>query len=186
MEWLLFFVLVAVAIYVISIYNLLVALRQRTAQAFADIDVQLHQRHDLLPNLVEVVKGFAGHERETLTAVIQARAKALEAPKGSPLQAAAEAQLGLTIGGLFALAEAYPEIKANQNFLSLQEELSLVEDRIAAARRFYNNAVNELNIAVEEFPAILFARLLGFSKASFFDLGEGGRDKMMSAPQAQF
>jgi LemA protein len=186
MEWMILFILLAIVIYVISIYNALVALRQRVAQAFADVDVHLHQRHDLLPNLVETVKGFAGHERETLTAVISARSAALEAPKGSPVQAAAEAQLGLTIGGLFALAEAYPQLKADENFLRMQDELSVIEDKIAAARRFYNNAVNELNTAIEEFPAILFARALGFSKSQFFEIDAGNRPRIAVAPQVQF
>jgi LemA protein len=155
----------------IFVYNGLVTLRQRVNQSFADIDVQLKQRHDLIPNLVETVKGYAAHERGTLDAVIQARNAAVNAK--SPGQvAAAENQLTGAIRGLLALAESYPDLKASANFQQLQAELSDLENKIAAARRFFNNAVQEYNTGIQRFPAALFAGMLGFTEKQFFDLGD--------------
>ncbi|TVR06048.1 MAG: LemA family protein [Salinarimonadaceae bacterium] len=185
MEWVLLGLIALIVIWVIVIYNGLVAMRQRVTQAFADIDVQLHQRHDLIPNLVETVKGYAAHERETLDAVIQARNAATTA-QGPAEQAAAENMLTATLGRMFALAEAYPDLKANQNFLALQSELSNVEDKLAAARRFFNNSVAEFNAAIEAFPAVLFARPLGFTAREFFDIGETKRETMQAPPQVKF
>lgn len=185
MEWVLLGLVAAVLIWGVATYNGLVAMRQRVTQAFADIDVQLHQRHDLIPNLVETVKAYASHERETLDAVIRARNAATSA-QGPAAQAAAENVLTASLGRLFALAEAYPDLKANQNFLSLQSELSNVEDKLAAARRFFNNAVAEFNAAIESFPAVLFARSLGFSAREFFDVGETKREAMQAPPQVKF
>ena len=141
------------------LYNGLVALRQRVNQAFADIDVQLKQRHDLIPNLVETVKGYASHERGTLEAVVQARNAAIAATDPEQV-AAAENVLTGALRQLFALAEAYPDLKANANFQQLQAELSDIENKIAAARRFFNNAVQEYNTGIEQFPASLFAGTL--------------------------
>ncbi|MGP9818393.1 LemA family protein [Salinarimonas sp. NSM] len=185
MEWIILGVVAVIVVYGIVTYNGLVAMRQRVDQAYADIDVQLHQRHDLVPNLVETVKGYAAHERETLDAVITARNRATSA-SGPADQAAAEGMLTGALGRLFALAEAYPDLKANQNFLSLQGELSSVEDKLAAARRFFNNAVSEFNAAIQSFPAVLFARQLGFSEREFFDVGEDRRAEMSVAPQVKF
>ncbi|MGJ3261634.1 MAG: LemA family protein [Salinarimonas sp.] len=185
MEWIILGVVAVVVVYGIVTYNGLVAMRQRVDQAYADIDVQLHQRHDLIPNLVETVKGYAAHERETLDAVITARNRATQA-SGPADQAAAEGLLTGALGRLFALAEAYPDLKANTNFLSLQSELSNVEDKLAAARRFFNNAVSEFNAAIQSFPAVLFARQLGFSEREFFDVGEDRRAEMSVAPQVKF
>jgi LemA protein len=185
MEWIILGVLALVAIYGIVTYNGLVAMRQRVDQAYADIDVQLHQRHDLIPNLVETVKGYAAHERETLDAVIAARNRATQA-QGPADQAAAEGMLTGALGRLFALAEAYPDLKANQNFLGLQSELANVEDKLAAARRFFNNAVSEFNAAIQSFPAVLFAKSLGFREREFFDVGEDRRAEMNVAPQVKF
>ena len=177
-------VLVAAAFYVVFVYNGLVALRQRVNQAFADIDVQLKQRHDLIPNLVETVKGYASHERDTLEAVVQARNSAISA--NSPEQiAAAENALTGALRQLFALAEAYPDLKANANFQQLQAELSDIENKIAAARRFFNNAVQEYNTSIEQFPASLFAGALGFQHREFFDLGET-RPQLEQAPSVKF
>ncbi|WP_372426859.1 LemA family protein [Salinarimonas chemoclinalis] len=185
MEWIILGVVAVIVVYGIVTYNGLVAMRQRVDQAYADIDVQLHQRHDLIPNLVETVKGYAAHERETLDAVITARNRATQA-SGPADQAAAEGLLTGALGRLFALAEAYPDLKANTNFLSLQSELANVEDKLAAARRFFNNAVSEFNAAIQSFPAVLFARRLGFSEREFFDVGEDRRAEMSVAPQVKF
>jgi LemA protein len=170
----------------IGIYNGLVALRQRVSQAYADIDVQLKQRHDLIPNLVEVVKGYATHERETLDAVIQARNAAVSAGGGAAAHAAAEGQLSAALGRMFALAEAYPDLKANTNFQQLQAELSDIENKIAAARRFYNNAVTEYNTGIQQFPAVLFAASMGFKPADVFDLGEETRVALDKPPEVKF
>jgi LemA protein len=161
----------AITFWVIAIYNRLVALRQNCNQGFSDIDVQLKQRHDIIPNLIETVKGYAAHEKETLNAVIEARQKAVTA-QGTPGQGAAEAALGGALGRVFALAESYPDLKANQNFLQLQNELSDIEDKISASRRAFNAAVADYNAATESFPAVLFAKSLGFLRRTFFDLGE--------------
>ncbi|MGD9981109.1 MAG: LemA family protein [Hyphomonadaceae bacterium] len=177
-------VLALIAVLVIGIYNRLVALRQNTNQAFADIDVQLKQRHDLIPNLVETVKGYAAHEKGTLEAVIQARNAAVNAEKtGDPkAMGAAEGVLGAALGRLIALSEAYPELKADANFRKLQDELSDIENKLAAARRFFNNAVGEYNTAREQFPAVLFAGMFGFGPRDFFDVGEESRATMDAAP----
>lgn len=177
-------VVVVLAVLVIGIYNRLVALRQNTNQAFADVDVQLKQRHDLIPNLVETVKGYAAHERGTLEEVIQARNAAVNAERtGDPkAMGAAEGVLGAALGRLLALAEAYPDLKANTNFQQLQAELSDIENKLAAARRFFNNAVGEYNTAREQFPAVLFAGMFGFGGRDFFDVGEDTRASMDAAP----
>src|SRR5215208_1138640 len=154
MEWVLLAIVVAVVLYGVVTYNGLVSLRQRVTQAFADIDVQMKQRHDLIPNLVETVKGYASHERGTLEAVVQARNAAISAQgSGAQAQAQAENQLSGVLRQLFALSEAYPDLKANQNFQQLQAELSDIENKLAAARRFFNNAVQEYNTGIEQFPA---------------------------------
>lgn len=183
-SWIVLAVLAAIVLWAVSIYNGLVALRQRVNQAFADIDVQLKQRHDLIPNLVETVKGYATHERETLDAVVKARNAAIAA-HGPAEQAAAENVLTGALRGLFALAEAYPDLKANTNFQQLQSELSDIENKIAAARRFFNNAVQEYNTAIEQFPAALFAASFGFTRREFFDLGEA-RAQVEQTPQVKF
>ena len=158
--------------------------RQRCNQAFADIDVQLKQRQNLIPNLVETVKGYAAHEKETLDAVIQARQGAVSANTPGEM-GAAEGVLGQALGRLFALAEAYPDLKANQNFLDLQDELAVIEDKIAAARRFYNSAVQDYNTAREQFPGSLVAGSFNFEPREFFDLGED-RASMSTPPEVKF
>ena len=182
--WIVLGVIAVVVIWAISIYNGLVALRQRADQSFADIDVQLKQRHDLIPNLVETVKGYAAHERGTLEAVVQARNTAVAAP-GVEQKVAAENMLTGALGKLFALAEAYPDLKANTNFLQLQSELSDIENKLAAARRFFNNAVQEYNTGIQQFPAALFAASFGFREHTFFDLGET-RAQLEQAPSVKF
>ena len=184
--WIILILLAGVALWGVGLYNGLVARRQRVNQAFADVDVQLKQRHDLIPNLVETVKGYAAHEKGTLEAVIQARNSALAAPQGSPQQAQAEAQLTGALGRLIALGEAYPDLKANANFQQLQTELSDIENKLAAARRFFNNAVSEYNAAIESFPAVFLARQFGFQPREFFDVGAEGRKSMDAPPSVKF
>ncbi|MCW8084226.1 LemA family protein [Sabulicella glaciei] len=185
MEWVLLGLGVLLLLWLVTVYNRLVALRQTVGQAWADIEVQLKQRHDLIPNLVETVKGYAGHERGTLDDVIRARNAATGA-HGPEQAAAAEGQLGAALGRLFALSESYPDLKANQNFLSLQEELSALETRIAAARRFFNNAVAEFNAAIGSVPAVFFAGSLGFTPRGFFELEASERAAVQTPPQVKF
>ena len=178
-------IIVAVVLFMtVGVYNRLVGLRQRANQAFADIDVQLRQRHDLIPNLVETVKGYATHERGTLEAVTNARNAAVAA-QGVEGKVQAENALTGALRQLFAVAEAYPDLKANQNFLQLQSELADIENKLAASRRFFNSAVSEFNAAIQQFPAVLFARTLGFSERQFFDLGED-RATVGETPQGKF
>jgi len=182
--WVVIGIAVVLVLGAIMIYNGLVAMRQRVNQAFADIDVQLKQRHDLIPNLVETVKGYASHERGTLEEVVKARNVAMAA-QGPAQQAAAENMLSGALRQLFALSEAYPDLKANQNFQQLQAELSDIENKLAAARRFFNNAVQEYNTGIEQFPAALLAGPLGFQKREFFDVAEA-RPQLEQAPSVKF
>lgn len=182
--WIVLGVIVVLVLWIVMIYNQLVAMRQRVGQAFADVDVQLKQRHDLIPNLVETVKGYAAHERGTLEEVVKARNAAMTA-QGPAQQAAAENMLSGALRQLFALSEAYPDLKANQNFQQLQAEISDVENKIAASRRFFNNAVQEYNTGIQQFPAALFAAALGFSQRTFFDVGEE-RAVVEKPPQVKF
>lgn len=183
--WILLGLVVVALLWLVGSYNTLVGLRQRSRQSFSDIDVQLKQRHDLVPNLVETVKGYAAHERGTLDAVIQARNAAVSA-QGAAQQAQAEAALGASLGRLFALAEAYPDLKANANFLDLQTQLSQLEDKIAAARRFFNNSVAEYNAARESVPATFYAASFGFAPLEFFNLDESERKAVNTTPQVKF
>jgi LemA protein len=177
-------VIVVVVLWAITVYNGLVTMRQRVNQAFADVDVQLRQRHDLVPNLVETVKGYAAHERGTLDDVVKARNAAVSA-QGPAQQAAAENMLSGALRQLFALSEAYPDLKANTNFQQLQTELSDLENKIAASRRFFNNAVQEYNVGIQRFPAALFAASFGFAQKDYFDLG-ADRATETAAPQVKF
>lgn len=177
--------LFAIAIYLVAIYNRLVAMRQTCGQAWSDIDVQLKQRYDLIPNLVETVKGYAKHEKDTLQAVVDARSAAMHAGNVAD-KAQAENMLTGALKSLFALSEAYPDLKANTNFLKLQQELSDVENKIAAARRFFNNAVAEFNTGQEQFPAVLFASTFGFSKRDFFEVQASEREAVSTAPKIEF
>ncbi len=183
--WILLGVIVVVALFLVVIYNRLVALRQIVSQAWSDITVQLKQRHDLIPNLVETVKGYAAHERGTLEAVVQARNAAVAA-SGPQAQAAAENMLTGALRQLFALAESYPDLKASVNFQQLQTDLSDIENKIAAARRFFNNAVQEYNTAIQQFPAVLIAGSFGFTEREFFELEEGERTAVNTPPQVKF
>src|ERR1700689_1441592 len=182
--WIVLGVIVVVVLWVIMIYNGLVAMRQRVTQAFADVDVQLKQRPDLVPNLVETVKGYAAHESGTLEEVVKARNAAVTA-QGPAQQAAAENMLSGALRQLFALSESYPDLKASANFQQLQAQLTDLENKIAAARRFFNNAVQEYNSGIQRFPAALFASSFGFAPKTFFDLGED-RTTVTEAPPVKF
>src|SRR5215469_5263012 len=175
-------VIALIALLAIFSYNRLVGLRQAWKQAFADIDVQLKQRHDLIPNLVETVKGYAAHESGVFTKVTEARASAMRATSVGD-KAAAESALSGALGNLMAVAENYPQLKANQNFLQLQDELGDLENKIAAARRFLNNAVAEYNAAIQKFPAGLFAGAMGFAPAEMFQLSETEKAEDVNPPK---
>jgi LemA protein len=178
-------VIVAVVGMIILIYNGLVMKRQRVNQAFADVDVQLKQRTNLIPNLVETVKGYAAHEQETFQQVIAARNAAQSATAAGDITGADEAIRG-ALGKLFALAEAYPDLKANTNFLQLQGELSAIEDKLAAANRFYNSAVQDYNTAREQFPGSIIAGSFNFEPREFYNLGAEKRAAMDEPPKVSF
>lgn len=175
-------VLAGVALLVIVIYNQLVALRQNVNQGVADIDAQLRQRHDLVPNLVSTVKGYAAHEQDTLDAVITARNTAAQGTMNS----ADEAQLKLSLDRLLALAENYPDLKASTNFQALQGELANLEDKLSAARRALNADVSRYNTGRESFPAVLFANLLGFKTADFSRLDDSEKGVVDQVPNVSF
>ena len=167
-------VVVVLVIFVIMTYNSLVSLRNRIENAWAQIDVQLKRRYDLIPNLVETVKGYAAHEQETLEKVIQARNMAVSAT-GVEGQAQAENVLTGALKSLFALSESYPDLKANQNFQQLQTELADIENKLAAARRFFNNAVQEYNTGIEQFPAVILAGMFRFTEREYFEADDESR-----------
>lgn len=184
--WIILGIIVLAVFMLIGIYNRLVALRQNRANAFADIDVQLKLRLDLVPNLVETVKGYAGHEKSLLEEVTKARASVLGAGSLND-RIAAEGALGGAIGNLFAVAENYPELKADANFRQLQMELTDIENKIAAARRFFNNATSEYNTAVQQFPAVLFAATFGFkANEPFYEMAESERTLAEAPPKVSF
>jgi LemA protein len=186
-DWIFPAVLVLLALWTIVVYNGLIAMLERVNRAFADIDVQMKQRHDLIPNLVDTVKGYAGHEHGTLEAVVNARNAAIQAgSSGIAAQAAAETALSATLRQLFALSESYPDLKANQNFQQLQTELSDIENKLAAGRRVFNNAVQEYNTRIQQFPAVLLRGKLTFTPKEFFDVGTEGRKTLNMAPEAKF
>ena len=169
-------VVVALLIFIlIGMFNALVRLRNRVDNAWAQIDVQLKRRYDLIPNLVETVKGYASHERQTLEAVIQARNMAINAD-GPAQQAQAENMITGALKSLFALSEAYPDLKANQNFLNLQEELTGTEGRIAYARQFYNDTVQRYNTKIQTFPTVVIAGMFNFGEREYFEVEETARD----------
>ncbi len=163
---------VVIGLFLIWAYNRFVTLTNRTEEAWSDIDVQLKRRYDLIPNLVETVKGYASHEAGTLQKVTEARTKAMGAHTVAE-HAAAENMLTDALKSLFAVSEAYPDLKANSNFVELQRELSDTENKIQAARRFYNSVVIELQNALEQFPTNMIGKMFGFKTREFFELGEG-------------
>jgi LemA protein len=183
--WIVVIVVAIVLVLLIVIYNRLVALRQTYKNAYADIDVQMKQRHDLIPNLVETVKGYAAHESGVLQKVTEARTAAMRA--GSMQERGqAEGALSAALGQVFAVAEAYPQLKANDNFRQLQSELEEIENKIAAARRFYNNAVAEYNAHIQQFPAVLIAGMTGFTAAEMWALDAGERAAASEPPKVSF
>lgn len=167
-------VAVLLALYVIVTYNGLIKLRNRIQNAWAQIDVQLRRRYDLIPNLVETVKGYAKHEQGTFEAVTQARANAINA-QGPADQARAENMITGALKSLFAVSEAYPDLKANQNFLSLQEELSGTEGRISYARQYYNDSVLRMNTKIQTFPSNILANMFGFKEHEYFEADDTSR-----------
>jgi LemA protein len=169
--WIIIIAIAVVVIAIIAMYNNLVKLNVRTDEAWSDIDVQLKRRYDLIPNLVETVKGYAKHEKGVFEDVTKARAEALSA-KGPADKAKAENQIEGALKSIFAVAEAYPELKANQNFAQLQTDLTDTEDKIQASRRFYNSNVRELNIAVRTFPTNIFANMFHFKIRELFELDD--------------
>jgi LemA protein len=168
-------IVVLLVVLVISAFNGLVRLRNRVDNAWAQIDVQLKRRYDLIPNLVETVKGYAGHERQTLEAVIQARTAGINA-QGPAQQAQAENMISGALKSLFALSEAYPDLKANQSFLNLQEELTGTEGRISYARQFYNDTVQRYNTKIQTFPGVVIAGALHFTPREYFEVEDTARD----------
>ena len=168
-------IILLVIIYLVAAYNGLIRRRNQIENAWSQIDVQLKRRHDLIPNLVETVKGYAEHEKSTLDAVIQARNAAVAAPTPGAT-AVAEGQLTGALRQLFALGEAYPDLKANQNFLALQEELSATEGRVAYARQFYNDSVLEYNNKLQQFPTVYYAKILNFERREYFETDEAARE----------
>lgn len=185
MNWILIGIVAVVAFYAIYAYNNFVKLTQRAKEAWADIDVQLKRRYDLIPNLVETVKGYAAHEQGTFDAVTQARAQATQThvdasnvtPEQIAAMAGAESALSGALSRLLAVAENYPDLKANENFLELQRELSDTENKIQAARRFYNGNVRDLNIALQSFPSNVIGKAFAFKAEEFFELEEGSEEK---------
>jgi len=175
-------IVVVIGMVLVGIYNRLVGLRQTVRQGVADIDAQLRQRHDLIPNLVSTVKGYASHEKDTLDAVISARNQAAQ----GPVTSGGEQQLKVALDRLLALGEAYPDLKASSNFQELQQELSHVEDKLAAARRALNAAVSRYNTGRESFPAVLFAGMLGFQEADFNQLDDSEKGTVDQVPQIGF
>lgn len=185
MTWIVLGVVAVLIFWAIAMYNKFVKLTQRTKEAWADIDVQLKRRYDLIPNLVETVKGYAAHEKETFDAVTQARADATSThvdpsnitPEQIAAMAGAESALGSALGRLLAVAEAYPDLKANENFAKLQDELTDTENKIQAARRFYNGNVRDLAIAIQSFPSNVIGKMFGFKEEEYFELEEGSEEK---------
>ncbi len=178
-------VLALLVLLVIGLYNRLVKLRNNRENAFADIDVQLKQRLDLIPQLVEAVKGYMKHESTVLTDITNARTSALQA-KTINEKIAAEGQLSTALQGLQVAVEAYPDLKASQNFIQLQEEIADIENKLAASRRFFNSATRELNNAVQTFPSNILAGMFGFQREPMFDLGGDQRTKAEEAPKLNF
>jgi len=173
--WIILGIIAIVVIWAIAVYNGLIRLKNRVDEAWSDIDVQLKRRYDLIPNLVNTVKGYAAHEREVFEKVTEARTRAMGA-QSAAAKAEAENALSQTLKSLFAVAENYPDLKANQNFLELQRELTDTEDKIQAARRFYNGNVRDFNTKIQVFPNNIFAGMLGFSAREFFETAEAEKE----------
>ena len=183
--WIFLSILVILVFWAMSRYNLFIKLRNNRENAFANIDVQLKQRHDLIPQLVATVKGYAAHEKETLEMVVNARSGAINA-KSIDEKIVAENALTSALAGLKVTVEAYPDLKANKNFLQLQEEISDIENKLAAVRRHFNSTTKELNTAIEMFPGNIIAGMFGFKKEMMFDLGTSERKNLEQAPEIKF
>jgi LemA protein len=173
-------IIVALAALIIGMYNGLIRLKNRVEEAWSDIDVQLKRRYDLIPNLIETVKGYASHEKETFEKVVQARSAAMSAQESGDTkkQAEAENMLSGTLKSIFALSENYPDLKANQNFLELQQELSDTENKIMASRRFYNSNVRDFNTKLEVFPTNMIGNMLGFKSRDYFEAEESEKENV--------
>lgn len=184
--WSILGIIALIAVVMIVIYNRLVALRQTRNNAFSDIDVQLKQRYDLVPQLVETVKGYASHEQEVFEHVTEARSRVGAAKGAGGERVEAEQVLGGALMNLLAVAENYPDLKADQNFQNLMNELSDIENKIAAARRFFNNATSEYNAAIQQFPAVLIANSFGFNEEPFFELDPAEAEMVHKAPEVKF
>jgi LemA protein len=180
--WIVIAVIAVLALWIIMVFNSLIVLRTRVEEAWADIEVQLKRRYNLIPNLVNTVKGYAGHEKEVFEKVTQARSAAMGAA-GMAEKAQAENMLSQTLKSLFAVAEAYPQLKANENFLGLQKELTDTEDKIQYSRRFYNTNVRDFNIKTQTFPSNLIANMFAFKKKDMFEITEAGAREV---PKVQF
>lgn len=183
--WIVLIIAVLLGIFIVSLYNKLVSYKNNRENAFADIDVQLKQRHDLIPQLVSSVKGYMEHEAGVLTRVTEARSRAMNASSIDG-KIAAEQELGAALQGLQIQVEAYPDLKANTNFLHLQNEISDVENKLAAARRYFNSATKEFNVAVQSFPSNLIAGMFGFHTEKMFDVGTSERERLDQAPEIKF
>jgi len=184
-SWIALGIVAFIVVVFIGIYNRIVALRQRRKNAFSDVDIQLKMRYDLVPNLVETVKGYAAHEKGVLEKVTEARASAMNAGSIAD-RSKAEGQLGAAMMNLMAVSENYPQLKADANFRDLQAQLSDVENKIAAARRFFNNATNEYNTAIQQFPAVILARMAGYGEEPFFELDDAEKTAVKDAPKVSF
>ena len=182
MLWVILAIIVVLVLGAVGIYNSLIRRRNQVENAWAQIDVQLKRRLDLIPNLVETVKAYATHERSTLEAVVNARNAAISAAPTPAAQAGADQQLTGALRQLFALSEAYPDLKANQNFLALQEELTSTEGKVAYARQFYNDTVMTYNNKLDTFPTMIFARMMSFARREYFEAEDSARQ----APKVQF
>lgn len=173
--WIILGIVAVLVVWAIAVYNGLIRLKNRVDEAWSDIDVQLKRRYDLIPNLVSTVKGYASHEKEVFEKVTEARTRAMAAQSAGD-KAQAENMLSQTLKSLFAVAEAYPDLKANQNFLELQRELADTEDKIQASRRFYNGNVRDFNIKIQVFPNNIFAGMLNFTGREFFEAEAGEKE----------
>lgn len=183
--WIIIAIVVLIAIYLIAVYNGLVRLNVRVDEAWSDITVQLKRRFDLIPNLINTVKGYAKHEKGVFEEVTKARTEAMGA-KGPAEAAKTENVLSGALKSLFAVAEAYPDLKANQNFLDLQAQLTDTEDKIQASRRFYNGSARDLNIKIKVFPNTIFAGMLGFKAREFFDVDESQSATIQNPTEVSF
>jgi len=185
-SWVFLAILAVIVIYVISLYNKIIRMKQTRDNAFSDIDVQLKERHNLIPNLVNTVKGYAEHEEGILTAVTEARSNAMKTGENVGDVSKAESVLGAAMMNLMAVAENYPDLKADQNFAKLQDELSHIEQKIAAARRFFNSATKEYNISIQTFPSVVVANMFKFSEEEFFEMDEAEKALAEQPPEVSF